>query len=217
MIEGHFIVLEGIDGSGTTSQASLLKKRFTERGLAAHATQEPSGGPVGALIRQILTGRVVSQRTQPTTQPSWKTMALLFAADRQDHLEAEVLPNIREGVTVICDRYVYSSIIYQSLSTEYADAEPWIRELNRFAPTPDLVLYLQVSPDEAFRRRLSRDRKAELFEDPDFQVVLAEAYDNMSQNYPDTRIVPIDGTQSIDAVTDACWHEIEVLRSLGAP
>ena len=217
MIKGHFIVLEGIDGAGTTTQASRLVDRFTRQGLPAHVTAEPSSGPVGALIRQCLNGRLISQRTQPPSPPSWKTMALLFAADRQDHIEAEIQPNLREGVTVISDRYVYSSIIYQSLSTDHEEAASWIRELNRFAPKPDLVLYLQVDPNEACRRRLARDRKTEIFDDPGFQKRLATAYDHMVTDFPDTNIVTIDCHSSIDEVTDACWAEIETLRSKGAP
>ena len=216
MIHGHFIVLEGIDGSGTTTQASLLTKRFSENGLPAHMTAEPSDGPTGSLVRQILTGRIVSQRTPPTL-PSWKTMALLFAADRQDHIEAEIQPNLREGVTVLCDRYVYSSIIYQSLSTDIAGAAEWIRELNRFAPEPDLVIYLQIPPEVAMRRRQRRDRKSEIYDDPDFQVLLAKEYDKMNALFPDTRIATIDSDQPMAVVTDACWTEIEKLRAEGAP
>lgn len=217
MIHGHFIVLEGIDGSGTTTQASLLKRRFSENGLPAHMTAEPSDGPVGSLIRQILTGRIVSQRTQPPTVPSWKTMALLFAADRQDHIEAEIQPNLREGVTVLCDRYVYSSIIYQSLSTQHNDAVDWIRNLNRFAPKPNLVIHLKIPPDVATRRRMRRDRKAEIYDDPDFQALLAKEYDKLDTLFPNTRIATISSDQPVEVVTNACWEEIEKLRAEGAP
>jgi dTMP kinase len=217
MIRGNFIVLEGVDGAGTTTQASALAKSFEAAGLPAHVTAEPSSGPVGSIIRQVLTGRLAVRTSDASRAPSWRAMALLFAADRQDHLEAEILPNLQDGLTVICDRYLYSSVIYQSLSTNYDGAEAWIRELNRFAKKPDLVLYLKVSPKEALHRRQLRRHKEELFDDPTFQERLIHAYDEMATTFPDTRIVPIDCHRPIEEVTEACWTEIEVLRREGAP
>ncbi len=116
MIEGHFIVLEGIDGAGTTTQAEALKRRFDDLGLPAHVTAEPSAGPVGAIIRQVLSGRLVARFHQAVRPLNWKIMSLLFAADRLDHVDSEILPNLSEGVNVLCDRYVYSSLVYQSAS-----------------------------------------------------------------------------------------------------
>ncbi len=217
MIRGHFIVFEGIDGSGTTTQAAALAARYASIKLPAHTTAEPSTGPVGALIRQILGGRLVVQSVQGLVSPTWKSMTLLFAADRQDHIEAEINPNLEDGVTVICDRYVYSSIIYQGLCSENKGAEDWIRAVNRFAVNPDLVFYLKVDPHEALRRRTERDRKIELFDDPDFQCRLAEAYERMPAMFPDTRIVTIDGNAKAEEVASQCWLEVERLRKLGAP
>lgn len=217
MIRGHFIVLEGIDGSGTTTQAAALGKKLTQSGLAAHVTAEPSMGPIGSVIRQILSGRLTVNDCGTPRAPSWRSMALLFAADRQDHLEAEILPNLREGVSVICDRYIYSSVIYQTLSSAKPEAESWIRELNRFALMPDLVLYLKLSPEEALARRQERDRNVELYEDVEFQERLAGAYDRLDEKFPDTTIVKVDSGQSVDAVTEQCWAEVEAVRAKGAP
>ena len=94
MSEGHFIVIEGIDGSGTTTQCSILAERLVARGVPAHTTREPSDGPVGVLIRQILTGRVVVPGRDGARPPGWTTMATLFASDRLDHLEADVIPTL---------------------------------------------------------------------------------------------------------------------------
>lgn len=217
MIRGDFIVLEGIDGAGTTTQAAAIGRKFSEIGLPAHVTQEPSAGPVGSVIRQILTGRLMVRAAEALMKPTWRSMALLFAADRQDHLESEVMPNLEEGVNVVCDRYVYSSVIYQSLSTDNEGAEQWIKEINRFAREPDLVIYLRVQPEEALRRRIERDRKAELFDDPEFQQQLAKAYERLPRMFPDTPIVTVDANLSPEAVTEACWAEVEALRAKGAP
>lgn len=104
MIDGLFIVLEGVDGAGTTTHTKLLAASLGARGLPVHTTREPSDGPIGVMIRQILTGRLVVPGMNGPRPPTWKTMALLFAADRADHVEAEIEPNLRDGVTVISDR-----------------------------------------------------------------------------------------------------------------
>ena len=217
MIRGHFVVLEGIDGSGTTTQVSRLAARYALEKLPAMTTAEPSAGPIGATIRQILSGRLVLQSVQGLVSPSWKSMALLFAADRQDHIEAEIAPNLEDGVAVLCDRYVYSSVIYQSVSSEVEGAEEWIRSVNRHAIRPDLVLYLKVDPAAALKRRMSRDRKTEIFDDPAFQQRLSEVYDRLPELFPETRVITIDGNRPADEVTAACWAEIQQIRNNGAP
>jgi dTMP kinase len=159
MIEGHFVVIEGIDGSGTTTQCALLADRLSEKGLPAHTTREPSDGPIGVLIRQVLTGRVVTPSPHGARPPTWTTMAALFAADRLDHLEAEIHPNLNDGVAVICDRYDYSSVAYQTVSGGGGeDISSWVLELNRHARRPDLTLVLDVDPVVAASRRDSRSR-----------------------------------------------------------
>ena len=215
MIEGHFIVLEGIDGSGTTTQAQELKKRFSDRGLPAHVTAEPTGGPIGGLIRQVLSGRLVMRLHQAAVPLNWKIMSLLFAADRQDHVDAEIVPNLQEGVNVICDRYVYSSIVYQSASSRDADTAAWVAELNRYAKKPDLVLYLRVSPETAQERCAARDKETEIYEDLDFQKLLAEKYDQLTKLFPEVPIVTVNGDLSIEEVAATCWRHVENLRSTG--
>lgn len=217
MIRGHFIVLEGIDGSGTTTQAARLAEKFAAAKLPAMVTAEPSSGPIGSIVRQILGGRLVLQSAQGLVSPSWKSMALLFAADRQDHIESEILPNLEDGVTVICDRYLYSSVIYQSVSAESDGAEAWIRAINRHAIKPDLVLYLQVTPEEALRRRKERDRKTEIFDDPTFQRRLAAAYERLPEMFSDTDIAVIDCNRPLEAVLQDCWAQIEAVRKKGSP
>ncbi|MCP4199918.1 MAG: dTMP kinase [Proteobacteria bacterium] len=217
MIEGHFIVLEGIDGSGTTTQAGELKKRFSKLGLPAHVTAEPTSGPIGGMIRQVLSGRLVMRLHQAAVPFNWKIMSLLFAADRQDHVDAEIVPNLREGVNVICDRYVYSSVVYQSASSADEDAAAWVTTLNRYVKKPDLVLYLKVSPDVAAARCRARDKEMEIYEDPDFQKELAAKYDTLQTLFPTDHIVAIDGDRSAAEVAEACWSHVEKLRSTGAP
>lgn len=217
MVRGHLIVLEGIDGSGTTTQAAKLKSMFVENGLAVHVTAEPSGGPIGSLIRQVLSGRVVTRTQGRVIAPSWKVLSLLFASDRQDHLEAEIEPNLRDGVNVICDRYLYSSVVYQSLTSGSKDSAQWIIELNRYVRKPDLVLYLRVDPEKALDRRRTRGLADEIFDNPDLQHRLALGYDTLSSRFDDLNIVTIDANGAIENVSQDCWQKIEELRASGAP
>ncbi len=217
MIEGNFIVIEGIDGAGTSTQAIEMKRRFSGLGLPAHVTAEPSAGPIGSIVRQILTGRIVVPQHHGVSPPSWTTMSLLFAADRQDHVESEVVPNLRDGVNIVCDRYLYSSIVYQSASSEESEAMEWIRTINRYARKPDLVLYLKVSSEVAVRRRRERDRHVEIFDSPEFQQRLAVAYDKIEDLFPEVNIVRVNGDQSVEGVAEECWSHVEKMRSGGVP
>lgn len=217
MIRGSFIVLEGIDGAGTTTQAQLLRQAFTARGLPAHVTAEPTTGPVGGLIRQILSGRVVSRLPSGIATPRWTVMSLLFAADRQDHLQTVIEPNLRDGVNVICDRYTMSSLVYQSVSCGDAASAGWIAEINRHARKPDLTLFLDVAPEEAIRRVRDRSEQAEIFDDPEFQRKLAIGYQKMAELGQADHILRIDGNRSVEAIAADCWEAVEVLRAQGAP
>ena len=143
---GRFVVLEGIDGAGTTTQMGKLASRLRAVGnKVVRATREPSDGPIGMMVRQILTGRIVA----PGGAPGWATMALLFAADRMDHVESEIEPILAEGGIVISDRYDASSLAYQSVSSGRGgeQAVDWIRQLNRHALRPDLTIVLDVSAE----------------------------------------------------------------------
>ncbi|HYY53573.1 MAG TPA: dTMP kinase, partial [Myxococcales bacterium] len=109
--EGRFIALEGLDGSGTTTQAERIASVLRAQGRRVLLTREPSDGPIGTLIRLALTGRLgLPQRSGPLTE---EALALLFAADRVDHLAAVIEPALERGELVVCDRYVLSSLAYQ--------------------------------------------------------------------------------------------------------
>lgn len=213
MSAGHFIVIEGIDGSGTTTQCSILAERLIDKGLPAHTTREPSDGPIGVLIRQVLTGRVVVPSRDGARPPGWTTMATLFASDRLDHLEAEVLPSLEDGVTVICDRYDYSSVAYQTVSGGGGDdVSKWVRELNRHARRPDLTLILDVDPKVAASRRGTRSGNPELYEIDEMQVELAKFYMKIDELFPSDTIRHIDANCSVEGVTAAVWSEVMALR-----
>ncbi len=205
---GRFVVLEGIDGAGTTTQVARLADRLRARRVPVRATREPSDGPVGTMIRHILTGRLVIPGGRA---PGWATMALLFAADRMDHVEADIEPFIAEGGILLSDRYVASSLAYQSLSsgTDVDTAMPWIRALNRYARQPDLTIVLDVSAETASRRRELRGEAAQLYEQNEMQRALAAFYRDLETQMPGERIVVLDGNGTLDEVEGRVWAAYE--------
>jgi dTMP kinase len=197
---GRFVVLEGIDGAGTTTQVARLAERLRLEGKrAVRATREPSDGPIGSLVRQVLTGRIVSPGGRA---PGWATMALLFAADRMDHVETDIEPVLQAGGVVVSDRYDASSLAYQSVSSGSGGerAVDWIRQLNRHALRPDLTIVIDLPPDVAAARREARGEPAQLYEQNETQRALAVFYRDLAKHLPEDRIVVIDGSGSVDDV-----------------
>lgn len=205
-----FIVFEGIDGSGTSTQAERLASRLREKGRAVHLTREPSDGPIGVLIRQALRRRLVVPTADGGRSPRMETMALLFAADRMDHLECEIEPRLERGEIVLCDRYLYSSLAYQSATGEDGEASiPWLLELNRYARTPDLVLLFDVPPAEAGRRRALRGSDEEIFEVDALQERIARAYSALPERLRDIPFERIDASATLEAVEAAILAALE--------
>jgi dTMP kinase len=190
---GALIVLEGIDGAGTTTQSALLTAALDRHGIAAHRTREPSDGPVGRLLRQILAGEHA-----PTDAT---TLSLLFAADRADHIQREVEPALAAGRAVVSDRWYHSSLAYQGAGEERA----WIAELNRRARRPDLTIFLRVAPEVAAGRRHASGRPDELFDALALQRRIASGYEEIMKELAGSeRIATVDGEQPVDQVADAC-------------
>ena len=120
--KGAFIVIEGCDGAGTTTQAQRLQARLQDAGHRAHVTCEPSKGWIGTQIRERLRGSAPDEA-------GYQLLALLFAADRMAHMADEMRELLDAGVHVLCDRYVLSSLVYQGLHVD----EDWVRQLSRHA------------------------------------------------------------------------------------
>jgi dTMP kinase len=201
-VAGRFIVLEGIDGSGTTTQAQLLVKALSSSGIQARFTHEPSTGRVGRLLRQLLSG-------EDSVAPTWDAMALLFAADRLEHVANEIAPALSAGITVICDRYDLSSLAYQSATAPTAEAVvPWLRSINQRALRPDLTLILDVDPELAELRRSERGEPLELFEHRDLQRRLAQIYATAETLLPEDRVVHVHADVGIDEVQNGLVQAI---------
>jgi dTMP kinase len=196
MSKGQFIVLEGIDGAGTTTQGKNLAAWWTRSGRGeVHLTAEPSSLPTGRRIREILSG---SERSDL----GWKELALLFAADRLDHVETEIKPLLEKGTMVISDRYLLSSLVYQGLHMETS----WVESINRFAPSPDLMLWIDVPVDEAMRRTAKRGEQIEVYEKRQFQEAIYQRYVDLHARQEAVRI---DGSGSPDDVLGRIISAVE--------
>lgn len=163
---GRFIVLEGIDGAGTTSQRERLLAWLSGRGIKAHATAEPSTGPIGKLIRSFLSAAAAP------LEP--RAMALLFAADRRDHLQREILPLVAQGTVVLCDRYVLSSLAYQTVAGVPREV---VAQANAEIRRPDLTLFFSLPVAVAAQRRAERASEVEIYDADSFQGRVAAAYE----------------------------------------
>ncbi len=206
MSRGRLIVLEGIDGAGTTTQTARLCAALAARGLDAHATREPSTGPVGRLLREMLGGA-----HQPVDSA---TLGLLFAADRADHLQREIEPALARGAIVVSDRYYHSSLAYQG----DGDAFDWVTLLNARARRPDLTLLLEVPVDVAAARRAADGRPDELFDRIETQRRVAEGYRRVVQALGGReRIDVLDGTRPVGTVAaDILARVVEICAAAPA-
>ena len=141
-----FIVFDGIDGSGTSTHSRLLKGFLEYKGYKVHLTHEPSESEIGKLLRKYLKNKDIPASTD----------ALMFAADRDLHYHSEIKKNLDEGFVVISDRYLESSIIYQSVQSEKISIE-WIKQINKFVGQPDLTIILDIDPKIALIRKNGED------------------------------------------------------------
>ena len=200
---GMFIVLEGIDGAGTTTQAERIISWLQSRGRRAHFTCEPSDGTIGRMIRGALSGQLLGH--SDSLLPA-ESLALLFAADRADHWHNEIEPLMRQGVDVICDRYLYSSLAYQGLELD----EEWVMSLNSRFPRPDLLLFVQVSPEVAASRRDERGLSPDRYEVNELQIEIARRYERICDQ---GQALFIDGDRAIDEVSADCFSALQSLLS----
>src|SRR3989449_7212046 len=196
---GRFMGSEGLDGAGTTTQARLLSERLQKQGRSVYLAHQPSEGPVGLLIRQILAGRAATpQADGKLGMVDERVMALLFAADRLDHLGSQIHPRLARGEDVILDRYTLSSPAYPAASLSHE----LINQANSFARRPDLTLFLYVPAAVALERVRSRGAKLEPYETPQRLALVKREYSRLGGTL--ASVVSIDGTRPIAEEAEMC-------------
>jgi len=193
--KGVFIVIEGLDGSGKTTQATLLAIKLSENHKVL-CTAEPSHGKIGTFIRNDC---LYEERRLPT-----EAEALLFAADRIEHMKNELAPALSEGKIVICDRYIYSSLAYQGGAGLSLD---WIKTINARALEPDFALYIDVPPERVLGRL---KRKRSVMETLETQKKVREIYLKYVEK---GELIIIDGNRSKEIVAEElCSKVLNLLK-----
>lgn len=179
---GVFIVLEGLDGSGISSQATFLETHLRTKGFKTLLTKEPTTGLIGGMIREAL---------KEDWSTSFKSLQLLFCADRAKHLEEEIEPALAKGRVVICDRYLFSTLAFGFAAG--VDSH-WLFNVNRVFRLPDLAIFIDISPDISLSRIESGREKRELFEKRESLNKVRKAYLNLAKRF---RFKIVNGEQAV--------------------
>ena len=201
MVLKNFIVFEGIDGAGTSTQIKKLVEKDPERFVA---TAEPTSGPTGKFLRRMLSGEFHVDE---------KTNAYLFAADRCEHIFGKdgVKQLCESGKIVVSDRYFFSSLAYQSVSCSLELPEL----LNSPFPLPEYLFFFDINPEVSLARVNARHGSKEIYENLDAQKKIAALYEKIISSYENSpakreemKIVRLDATKTIDEISALIWEEI---------
>jgi dTMP kinase len=188
--KGCFIVIEGLDGSGKTTQATLLANQLS-KAYKVFCTAEPSHGKIGTFIRESC---LYEKKRLPT-----EAEALLFASDRIEHMQNELAPALAEGKIIICDRYIYSSLAYQgSAGLSLA----WIKTINARASQPDFSIFIDVSPERVLERLR---RKKSVMETLETQQKVREIYMKFVE---EGELILLDGDKPKDVVAETLYSMV---------
>lgn len=196
---GKFIVFEGLDGSGLTTQARLLHERLLEMRVPCNRSAEPTKGPIGAILRQYLGHRLGLDH---------RTVASLFAADRLDHLFNPVdgiAKRIADGVIEISERYLFSSLAYQGVSLDI----DWLLALNKLAIIPDIVIFLEIPAAASYDRISRRQTSDDVFESLGQLERVALNFDIAFRRFEKrTEVLRINGALSAKEVAEEVWLKL---------
>ena len=188
--KGIFICIEGLDGSGKTTQAHLLAEKL-QKTHKIFCTAEPSHGKIGTFIRE---GCLYEKKRLLI-----EAEALLFAADRIEHMQNEIAPALAEDKIVICDRYIFSSLAYQGSTGLSLD---WIKTINARALQPDFSIFIDVSPERVLERL---QRKKSIMETLETQQKVREIYIKFVEK---GELILIDGDKPKDVVADELYSKV---------
>lgn len=189
-ILNNFIVIEGLDGAGTTTQLKKISKELENNNYKVYSTFEPTDRPIGRLVRDVLSKKFI---TTPLT------LAKLYATDREDHLYNEedgIIKQLNDGKIVISDRYFYSSLAYQGYTCDF----DCVKDLNNY-PNPQILIYIDTPLEECLNRINKRNNEKDIFENKKFLENVANNYERVISSLPkDVILLRIDGTKSVDEI-----------------
>ena len=202
MMLKNFIVFEGIDGSGTTTQIKKLAERFPKEKVFVSA--EPTKNETELFLRRMLKGEFSVNE---------KTASFLFAADRCEHLYGKngILEQIQNGKIALSDRYFFSSLAYQSVSC----GKNFPEHLNSLFPLPEILFYFKINPEISINRVTARGEKTEIYEKIEFQKKTADIYDQVINSYKQKeksqgmKIITIDAEKPIDEISEIIWSSLK--------
>lgn len=196
-----FIVIEGLDGAGGTTQCRLLQSWLEQQNQPVILTNEPTDLPVGQFIREVL--------QDPHSKVDDASLAFLFGADRQNHIQQRVQPALDSGTTVISDRYYHSSLAYQSLALDF----DFVAQLNATFPRPSITFFLLLEPEVSFNRVCERGLPADRFETLDKLRSIAQSYHRVIEHSANQGelVVCLDATQSIAEIHEQILVHVKPL------
>jgi len=197
LIEGGlFIVFEGIDGTGKSTQLHLLAEKLSQQGYAVVATREPTDGPYGQKIRELFVDRGAVTHEEELE---------LFIADREQHVQEVIKPALKDGCIVICDRYYLSTIAYQGANGLDPDV---IMQKNEKFPAPDLAIILEIEPARGIHRiQNNRNEHPNSFEAEENLLKVAAIFSSLQHDY----IRRINGLDSIENVQRQVFEAVSEL------
>lgn len=202
MKKNLFIALEGIDGSGKSTQARLLGKKLEEAGHKVYLTFEPTNRPIGVMIRTILKGG------SPTDE---RVIAGLFVADRLDHLlnpEDGIIQKLQDGFTVICDRYCFSSYAYQGTHMDM----DWVINANAMSANilrPNINIFIDVAPEVSIGRINANRESVELYETlGNLTLVRAKFFEAFDKLQYQEQIALVDGNQTVEVIANDIYTRL---------
>lgn len=195
--KGKFIVFEGIDGSGKSTQLHFVHNYLKTRGYKVYVTTEPTDRPIGKLIRKVLKNELTV---------SEETLAALFVADRLDHIQNEVdglAAKLDEGIYVLSDRYYWSSYAYHGLHLTL-DKVVAMNDICHQLLSPDITIYLDLTAEQSMQRILVRNEQKEKFEKLELLQKIRQNYLLAFRNHhQELSVEVIDASQSVEACTAA--------------
>jgi len=199
------VSFEGIDGSGKSTQITLLEARLLANGAKVLSLREPGGTQVSERIRGILLDSDLD--ISPVAE------LLLFSAARAQIVEQRIRPAMASGMTILLDRFYDSTTAYQGAGRGIADPD-WISSLNRLAThglIPDRTIWIDVPPETARRRQEGRVLDRMEIDNPGFYQRIHDCYAELARNEPE-RFLRVDGTMTIDDIHDVIWSDVSKLR-----